>query len=123
MEAYDTEAGYQRHVISERYKQIEEEIAKNPGFEKYVQVVDDGYGGRSIRIDWDALEAKDGKEWKDGEKVEAFYNSLEEWLDSIYEAEEKLDEIADGIWELINQGKDEYLDLEDQIIEALVNER
>jgi hypothetical protein len=113
MEAYDTEAGYQRRVISERYKQIEDEVKANPGMEKYVQVVDDGYGGKSIRIDWDALEAKDGKEWEEGEDVEAFYDSIKEWLDSIYEAEEKLDEISDAMWELINQGKDEYLDLED----------
>ena len=123
MEAYDTEAGYQRRVISGRYKQIEEEIKANPGMEKYVQVVDDGYGGKSIRIDWQAFEAKDGKEWEEGEKVEAFYDSIKEWLDSIYEAQEKLDEIADGMWELVNQGRDQYLDLEGQIIEALVNER
>lgn len=123
MDSYQTEAGYQRYIIQERYQQIEDEIEANPGMEKYVQIVDDGYGGKSIRIDWEAFEEKVGSEWEEGEDVSAFYDAIKEWLDGIYEAEEVLDDIADGMWELINRGKDQYLDLEDQIIEALVNER
>ena len=123
MDSYQTEAGYQRYIIQERYQQIEDEVKANPGMEKYVQIVDDGYGGKSIRIDWEAFEEKVGSEWEEGEDVSAFYDNIKEWLDGIYEAEETLDDIADGMWELINRGKDQYLDLEDQIIKALVNER
>jgi aldehyde:ferredoxin oxidoreductase len=47
------------------------------------------------------------------------YDDIKEWLEDIYDREGTLDEIADGMWELVKQGRDEYLDLEGQIIDAL----
>jgi hypothetical protein len=89
--------------------------------EKYVYTDVDAMGNETIRIDWDAINAITDPE--EGEKVSAFYDDIDEWLESIYDAEESILEAEDGIWEELQQGKDEYLDLEEQVKEAIVNQR
>jgi hypothetical protein len=45
---------------------------------------------------------------------------LEEWFDSLQDAEEALWDIEDAVEEIKDRGKDQYLDLEDRIKEALI---
>ena len=88
---------------------------------KYVYTDTDAYGNETIRIDWAAINAI--RDTEEGEKVTEFYDKIDEWLESIYEAEEAIYDAEDAIWEELQQGKDEYLDLEEQVKDAIVNQR
>ena len=118
---YRDEIATQEYVIAGRKAQVQAKIKANPGMEKYVYTDVDAMGNETIRIDWDAINAITDSE--EGEKVSEFYDDIDEWLESIYDAEESILDAEDGIWEELQQGKDEYLDLEEQVKEAIVNQR
>ena len=118
---YQDEIAKQEYIIAGRKAQVQAKIKANPDMEKYVYTDIDAMGNETIRIDWDAINAITDSE--EGEKVSAFYDDIDEWLESIYDAEESILEAEDGIWEELQQGKDEYLDLEEQVKEAIVNQR
>ena len=118
---HEEEIARQEAVIAGRQAQIEERIAKNPELKKFVQVVEGLDGNKSIRIDWAAFEAI--KSQKTGDKADAYYDDIKTWLESIYEAQTAIEDEIDAIYEEMLQGKDEYLNLEDQVKEAIINER
>lgn len=77
-----------------------------------------------VQIDWDELEKLDGSTDEElTERVEEYISKLENQEGLIEEEQDSLDEINDGVWEIYEQGKDSYFDLEEQIKEALISER
>jgi hypothetical protein len=54
-----------------------------------------------------------------GERVVEFYDENKEDLEAIYDAETTIADNQDEIYDTLQEGKDEYLDLEDQIKEAI----
>ena len=118
---YQDEIAKQEYVIAGRKAQVQAKIKANSDMEKYVYTDIDAMGNETIRIDWDAINGITDSE--EGEKVSEFYDNIDEWLESIYDAENSILDAEDGIWEELQQGKDEYLDLEEQVKEAIVNER
>ena len=115
------EIARQKAVKAGRISQIEAEIAKNSSLGKYVQVVEDEYGDKSIRIDWEQINTL--KNSDTGEKLDEFYSNLDTWLDSIYEADTAIADCTDAIYQEMLNGKDDYLSLEDQIKQAIIDER
>jgi hypothetical protein len=111
----------QQYIITNRKAQVEAQLASQPDMKKYVYTETDSMGNETIRIDWAAINAI--SDTKEGEKVTEFYDKIDEWLESIYEAEEAIYDAEDAIWEELQQGKDEYLDLEEQVKEAIVSQR
>jgi hypothetical protein len=54
-----------------------------------------------------------------GERVVEFYDENKEDLEAIYDAETTIADNQDSIYDTLQEGKDEYLDLEGQIKEAI----
>lgn len=71
----------------------------------------------TIEINWDAIDAI--KDEEEGEKVNDMISRLEEIQDEIDEAEDSLMEIEELVAEIEARGKEEFLDLEGRIIDAL----
>ena len=118
---HQLEIDKQEEVLAGRMAQIEQELASHKSLQKYVQVEKDQYGDQTLRIDWEALEKL--KNADTGEKVDEYYDNIDTWLESIYEAEVAIEEAQDAIYEEMTKGMDEYLDLEEQVKEAIITMR
>ena len=117
LDQLELEAGLQREFISGRQQQIADLLAENPDMEQYFTVSTDENGEQIIRIDWDAINAVTDTE--EGERIEEVLGKVEDWSDDIEDANDTLNDIEDTVFEIKERGKDEYMDLEDQIKEAL----
>lgn len=73
----------------------------------------------TVEINWDAINKITDQQ--KGEAVEDYISKLEEIQEKMNEAEKSLLEIDGKIREIIDQGKDEFKDFEQQIFDALVS--
>ena len=73
----------------------------------------------TVEINWDAVNKITDQQ--KGEAVEDYISKLEEIQEKMNEAEKSLLEIDGKIREIIDQGKDEFKDFEQQIFDALVS--
>lgn len=73
----------------------------------------------TVEINWDAVNQITDQQ--KGEAVEDYISKLEEIQEKMNEAEKSLLEIDGKIREIIDQGKDEFKDFEQQIFDALVS--
>ena len=73
----------------------------------------------TVEINWDAVNQITDQQ--KGEAVEDYISKLEEIQEKMNEAEKSLLEIDGKIREIIEQGKDEFKDFEQQIFDALVS--
>ena len=117
----EAEKELQESLIKGRQAQIEAYTAQNAGYAQYAGVETNAYGDQVMRIDWDAINAISNDDER--KKVEEYVSKLEGWLDELTEAEDALWDIEDAVEEINERGKEEYLDLENQIKEALISER
>lgn len=73
----------------------------------------------TVEINWDAVNQITDQQ--KGEAVEDYISKLEEIQEKMNEAEKSLLEIDGKIREIIDQGKDEFKDFEQQVFDALVS--
>ena len=119
LEQLKKEAELQEELKKGRQEQIAELVAKNEKrFGKYVQVSEGENGEPIIRIDWEEINKIKGT--KKGEALEEYISKLEEWADSIEDANDTLDDIEDTVYEIEQRGREEYLELEERIKDALL---
>jgi PAS domain-containing protein len=74
-----------------------------------------------ITIDWELINSVTDEE--EGSAIEEYISKLEELRDSMYEAQDALEDINDAVWEIEERGREEYMEFEDRIKEALVEVR
>lgn len=111
----------QEELISQRMADITMLQLKNMGFAGYASVEKNSYGDSVLRINWDAIEQITDKTL--GDNVKEYVNQLEQWFDSIYEAEDTLIDIENAVLDIKERGREEYLDLENTIKESVENYR
>lgn len=121
IQTYQDEIANQNAIIEGRKQQLAQEMQMNKKLENLIYTEIGADGNQSIRINWAGLEAI--RQGEEGEAAEKYYNTIKEWLESIYEAQTAIEEAQDRIYEETLQGKDEYLNLEEQIKEAIIAER
>lgn len=114
----EKERELQEELVRGREWQIQQYLKENQDLLKYANVEKNDRGESVLRIDWDAINAVRDSEL--GERIEEYVGQLEEWFDSLQDAEEALWDIEDAVEEIKDRGKDQYLDLEDRIKEALI---
>lgn len=98
---------------------IESEYSDVGKYAKYNE--DLGY----VEIDWDAINALSGQTGNNetGERIDEYIAKLEEISSQIDEIEDAQMDIEDQLEELQELGRDEYLDLEGRIFDAIVKLR
>ena len=100
-----------------RRSQIQQYQQENADLMKYAKVVQNERGEDVLRIHWDQINLVEDPER--GQRIEDYVSQLEEWFDSLEEAEDKLNDIEDRIEEVKELGKEEYLDFENAVKDAI----
>ena len=117
----EAERKEREYILRGRERQMSDIISEYSDVGKYAQWNQEKM---RIEIDWNLLEKLDGStDEKLTGRVEEFISKLEEQQKLIEEEKDSIESIEDTTWEIYSSGKDEYLDLEGQIKEALVNAR
>ena len=77
------------------------------------------WDNNTIEINWDLIDSVTDTE--QGERIEEYIGKLEDIQSEIDDANDSIKDVEDAIDELADLGKDEYFDLEEQILDAIVN--
>ena len=101
-----------------RRSQIQQYQKENADLMKYAKVIQNEHGEDVLRINWDQINLVEDPE--QGQRIEDYVRQLEEWFDSLEEAEDKLNDIEDRIEEVKELGKEEYLDFENSVKDAII---
>ena len=91
---------------------------KDMGVTKYATY---NFDEQRIEIDWEAIDKV--RDERIGKAIEEYVSRLEELQDQYEETQTTIEEMEDNIWEINQRGKQEYLDLEQRVIDALINEQ
>lgn len=119
IESLKNQAKLQQEMIDGRRKMMQEKLDnKAAKYSKYATI--DTETGQ-ITINWDEINKVTDEE--KGQKIEDYISELEEWRDSMQEAQDALEEIEDAVWEIEQRGREEYLEFEDRVKEAIVAAR
>ena len=97
-----------------------QDLLKSKKGKKYDQYFDYDEKTGEINIAWSKVNKLKGSK---GEGFEEFVSQLEGLRDQWQDAQDELDSISDSVDEIRERGKDEYFELEDQIKQALIDER
>ena len=102
-----------------REKQVQELMAKNSKFSDLVSY--DAERGE-VGIDWNKVDQKTGNWTEDqGAEFEEYVNQLKEWADEINDLDDTIEDTKDELDELKDTGKDEYLELEQKVYDAIIS--
>ena len=111
--------GQLKNVASEKYDDDGTlRTFKDMGVTKYARY---NFDEQRIEIDWEAIDKV--RDERLGKAIEEYINRLEELQGQYEETQTTIEEMEDNIWEINQRGKQEYLDLEQRVIDALVNEQ
>ena len=107
----------QKELQEARRQQISQYQSENSDLMKYAKIVQNERGEDVLRIRWDQINLVEDPE--QGQRIEDYVSQLEEWMDGLNDIEDELNDIEDRIEEVKELGKDEYLDLENAIKDAV----
>ena len=109
----------QKEMIELRKKELHTYMMLNKEMMKYAII--DNWDDMTIHIAWDSINNITDKDEYD--KAVDFLNKLEDFQKQIYDLEDDIEDIEDELIELKERGKDEYRDLEDRVLDALISEQ
>ena len=108
----------EEQMIELRKKELKEYLAANAALAQYASI---DWELEVVTINWDNINAVTDKE--QGEQIEKYIDKLEELIESIRDAEDEIEDIEDDIIELKERGREQYRDLEDRVLDALISEQ
>ena len=121
LSSLQTELEDREKILAGRARQMDEIMVKYSDVSKYAKYDKEA---RQVVINWDELNSLNGSTNEDlTSRVEEYISQLESKEEEYEEQLDAIEEIKDGVWEIYNQGKDEYFVLEDTIKEAIIAER
>lgn len=115
--ALEEEKKLQEAALKGRQAEIDALVAQNSNMAQYVSVETNDSGDQVPRIDWDKINAIGNDDER--KKVEEYIGKLEEKFDALAEIEKALWDIEDEVKEIESRGKDEYLEIEEIIKDAV----
>ena len=108
----------EEQMIELRRAELKEYLKANEALAKYATI---NWELEVVQIDWKAIDAVTDPET--GEAIEKYIDRLEFIIDEIKNAEDAVEDIEDDIIELKERGKEQYKDLEDRVLDALISEQ
>ena len=106
-----------KELQESRRWQIQQYQQENTDLMKYAKIVQNERGEDVLRIHWDQIDLVEDPD--QGERIENYVSQLEEWMDGLNDIEDALNDIEDRIEEVMELGKEEYLDLEKTIKDSV----
>lgn len=116
LENLRVQQAYEEERLNKREQEMREYLEDNSDLTSKYGITYN-WDDRTIEIDWDAIDAIIDEE--EGEKVGDMISRLEEIQDEMDEAEDSLMDIEELVAKIEARGKEEFLDLESRIIDAL----
>lgn len=114
----------QKIISDERLKDIKKIQAENSDLNKYARFDETIGVGGEVQIEWDLInEVDEANDEELGKRIEDYISKMEEWADSHHEAIDAIEDNTDAIIELREIGKEEYKDLEDRVLEAIISQQ
>ena len=108
----------EEQMIELRKKELKEYLAANAALAQYATI---DWELEVVRIDYAKINSVTDKE--QGEQIEDYIDKLEELIEAIKDAEDEIEDIEDDIIELKERGREQYQDLEDRALDALIGEQ
>ena len=109
----------QEYLQDGKLQEIRDLRKENSKYSKYVTGYDEATG--VIQINWEAIDKI--KSSKTGEAVEAYVSKLEELRDQWRDTQDAIEEIDDAVEEIRERGRDQFIELEGRLKEAMVEAR
>lgn len=110
----------QQKLQQEMYDKRKQEMQRT--LDEYSDVSQYGtynWEDNTVEIDWDAIDQVTDTET--GDRIEEYISKLEEIESQMDDAEDALEDIVDEIEELQKVGQDEYNDLENRVLNAIIS--
>lgn len=105
----------QQQLLSGRKSEMQDLLAENRDLQKYASY---NWSDMTIEINWNLINSVTDNDL--GQRIEDYVSELERIQESMDEADDALEDIKDQIEELKDVGKDEYEELENTILEAII---
>lgn len=109
----------QREMIELRKKELHAYMMLNKEMMKYAII--DNWDDMTIHIAWDSINNITDKDEYD--RAIDFLHRIEEVQGTVQDLEDDIEDIEDELIELKERGKDQYRDLEDRVLAALISEQ
>lgn len=109
----------QKEMIELRKKELHTYMMLNKEMMKYAII--DNWDDMTIHIAWDSINNITDKDEYD--KAVDFLHRLEDVQKTIYDLEDDIEDIEDELIELKERGKEQYRNLEDRVLDALISEQ
>ena len=105
----------QQQLLSGRKSEMQDLLAENRDLQKYASY---NWSDMTIEINWNLINSVTDNDL--GQRIEDYVSELERIQESMDEADDALEDIKDQIKELKDVGKDEYEELENTILDAII---
>ena len=103
-------------MINKRKQEMRDTLSEYSDLSQYGTF---NWNDNTIEINWDLINSVTDTD--QGERIEEYIGKLEDIQSEIDDANDSVRDVEDAIDELANLGKDEYFDIEERILDAIVN--
>lgn len=105
----------QKSLLSGRQSEMKSTMSKNSDLQKYAKY---NWETETIDINWGKINAVKDEDL--GNRIEEYVSELERIQDSMDEANDELETIQDELKELQDVGKEQYEELENKVLDAVI---
>ena len=109
----------QKESIELLKKELHAYMMLNKEMMKYAII--DNWDDMTIHVAWNTINSVTDPE--EGRRIEEFINRLESTQKEIQELEDSIEDIEDELIEIKERGKEQYRNLEDRVLDALISEQ
>lgn len=109
----------QKESIELLKKELHAYMMLNKEMMKYAII--DNWDDMTIHVAWDTINSVTDPE--EGRRIEEFIDRLESTRDEIQDLEDSIEDIEDELIEIKERGKEQYRNLEDRVLDALISEQ
>lgn len=109
----------QKESIELLKKELHAYMMLNKEMMKYAII--DNWDDMTIHVAWNTINSVTDPE--EGRRIEEFIDRLESTRDEIQDLEDSIEDIEDELIEIKERGKEQYRNLEDRVLDALISEQ
>ena len=119
LESLERQKKLQEQLVAARKEDFKRTISENSKYSKYAWY---NASDNTLEIDWGKLDVLAKSNPDEYEKVSDYISQLEEDFDDIKDAEDELEDISDEVKEIKERGKEDYSNLLDRVVDALISQ-
>lgn len=115
LDALQKEYDLQEEMLQKRTEEMQRYLKENQELSKYATF---NWGDQTIEINWDKIDKVTDVDT--GDRIEEYISKLEEIQEEMESANDSLYDIKDSMQELEDIGKEDFLDFEQRVMDAVI---